>query len=88
MKENNISDLTITNEMFYIKIDTKYKAFITYTYSNGKYTLTHCEVPTELRGQGIGKDLIKKVFKHIKKDASETTILCSYIRAVTQKLNL
>lgn len=88
MERNKISDLIITDEMFYIEIDSQYKAFITYTYSNEKYTLKHCEVPEELRGRGIGQELIKRVFHHLKIDSKETIILCSYIKAVTQKLSL
>lgn len=84
----NISDLVVTDNNFFVEIDNQHKAFITYSKKGDKYVLDHCQVPPELRGQGVGQVLVKKTFDHINVKAEDTIIHCSYIKSIAKKLDL
>lgn len=60
-------------------------AFIEYSIKGKHLNLLHAEVPRELRGQGIGKDLVLKSFALIEDKGYTATAYCSYIRAVAMR---
>jgi hypothetical protein len=73
------------DKRFEMSLKNDLKAFISYS-KNGKHlSLLHSEVPLQLRGKGIGKDLVLKTFEAIRNEGYTATAHCSYIRAVRQK---
>ncbi|HNP35212.1 MAG TPA: GNAT family N-acetyltransferase [Woeseiaceae bacterium] len=71
-------------QQFYLTADG-HKAFIDYRMENGRYQLLHSEVPSALRGQGIGKVLVEKTFAAIEAEGKTATAICSYIRHVAKR---
>lgn len=61
------------------------KAFVCYTKKGNHLNLIHTEVPTHLRGQGIGKELVLKTFDTIRKEGYTATAHCTCIKAVRQQ---
>lgn len=85
---STISDLIITDSVFFVEVDKKHKAYITYSEKDNHYTLDHCEVPPSLRGKGVGKELVRKTFNYLNDKESSTTIHCSYIKSMKERLEL
>lgn len=73
------------DKQFELHLDNGLKAFISYTKNENHLSLTHSEVPLELRGKGIGKELVEKTFEAINKEGLTATAYCSYIRAVAKR---
>ncbi len=61
------------------------KAFISYLVQDGVYYLNHSEVPSSLRGQGIGKELVEQTFDYIVENKIKAVAVCSYIKAVRDR---
>lgn len=61
------------------------EARVDYVLKDGKMYLTHSEVPYNLRGQGIGKELVLKTFEKLTEEGHTAVALCSYIRAVKNR---
>ena len=85
---SKISDLIITDSVFFVEVDNKHKAYITYTEKDNHFTLDHCEVPPSLRGKGVGREVVRKTFKYLREKDPSITIHCSYIKAVVDRLEL
>lgn len=88
MARHKVSDLKITDNTFFIEVDNKHKAYITYSKRGDHYTLDHCEVPSSLRGRGIGKEVVTKTFDYLRPKNVDVTIHCSYIRNIVDRFNL
>ena len=63
-------------------LSTKLEAWV---HRDGKMYLMHAFVPYDLRGQGVGKELVLKTFKRLKKEGYEAIAVCSYIRAIAER---
>ncbi len=79
--ENNLSHQLIDNKEakqyeFHIG---EVKAKIEYIIAQDKIFLTHTEVPKQLEGQGIGKDLVLQVLKDIEKREFTLVPLCPFV---------
>lgn len=61
------------------------RAVVSYEDSNGKRYLMHSEVPHNLRGKGIGKELVLKTFKKLTEEGYKAVAVCSFIRAVRER---
>ncbi|WP_417371824.1 N-acetyltransferase, partial [Gelidibacter japonicus] len=48
---------------------------------DGKLYLVHSEVPYNLRGKGIGKELVLKTFEKLTEEGHKAVAVCSYIKA-------
>ncbi len=59
-------------------------AVVNYVERDGKMRLIHSEVPFEMRGKGIGKELVEKTFDHILEHGEKAVAVCSYIKAVAR----
>ena len=70
---------------FELPLDNQLVAIITYSRQDNYLVLNHSEVPNELKGKGIGKELVLKTFEQIEKEGLTATATCSYIRAVAQR---
>lgn len=50
-----------------------------------KMYLVHSEVPYNLRGKGIGKELVLKTFEKLTEEGYKAVAVCSYIKAVKNR---
>ena len=71
------------------KIDKKFRftingeeAWIDYVLKEGKMYLVHSEVPYDLRGRGIGKEMVLQTFEKLTEEGYEAVAVCSYIKAI------
>lgn len=62
-------------------------SFINYQIRNNVYVLWHSEVPPELRGQGIGKELVEKTFEYLVENNLKAMATCSYIASIAKRNN-
>jgi len=74
-------------KQFVLPLENNHKAFIIYRINGQQLLLTHAEVPYQLRGQGLGKELVEKTFELIEKSGYTATAQCSYISAVAKRSN-
>ncbi len=77
-------------QMFVMKVDDDF-AKIEYTQKNGTFYLVHSEVPKQLRGKGVGKELVEKTFEYLHEHKIKAIAVCSYIKAIvarSEKLQL
>ncbi|MEP0266698.1 N-acetyltransferase [Dokdonia sp.] len=74
-KENKKYTLNINGE----------EAKVEYVFKNDKMYLVHSEVPYNLRGKGIGKELVLKTFEKLTEEAHKAVAICSYIKAVKNR---
>lgn len=70
---------------FELPLEQGAKAVIRYRKKGNHLDLLHSEVPSSMRGQGIGKQLVLKTFEAIEKEGYTATAYCSYIRAVAKR---
>jgi len=59
-------------------------ATVSYTQEGNTLYLIHSEVPYNLRGQGIGKELVEKTLEYIQENDLKAKPICSYIRRVAK----
>lgn len=55
------------------------KAFIEYLPGNGLLILTHTEVPSQFKGQGIGKELVRAALEDIRKKGLHVVPQCTFV---------
>ena len=74
------------NGKFFIEIDEKEMAVMTYFYSD-EHTINidHTEVNEALKGQGIGSKLIDEAVAFMRKEHLKVIPTCSYAKAVLEK---
>lgn len=61
------------------------KAKVEYLVKNDKLYLVYSEVPYNLRGRGIGKELVLKTFEKLTEEGHKAVAVCSYIKAVKNR---
>ncbi|NNK80321.1 MAG: N-acetyltransferase [Flavobacteriales bacterium] len=66
---------------FILEVDGK-QAFVNYSLKDGIMRLLYAETPFELRGQGIGHELVEKTFDYIREHDMKAIAICGFIRAV------
>ena len=62
-----------------------YVAYITYDDQNGNMHLVETQVPKELAGKGLARELLEDVLKEIKKANKKAVAKCSYIEKYQEK---
>ncbi|NRA13020.1 MAG: N-acetyltransferase [Crocinitomicaceae bacterium] len=50
------------NRRYILKVEDGQEAYVSYSLDDKKMNLTYSFVPNELRGQGVGKELVEKTF--------------------------
>ena len=71
---------------FYIEENGKRVARIQFFHSGeGEITVYHTEVDKELRGEGIGEDLVERVVKYARDQGVKIIPTCPYARKVIEK---
>jgi predicted GNAT family acetyltransferase len=73
------------NQRYILKIENEKEAYVSYSLNEKKMRLTYSFVPNELRGSGIGKELVEKTFEMLTEEGFEATAICSYIRIVAER---
>lgn len=73
------------SQQFILQIDKENSAVIEYTLRDNIFYLTHSEVPSNMRGKGIGKILVEKTFDYIEQQNSKAKAICSYIKMVAMR---
>ena len=74
-----------TNSRKYILDINGEKAIVEYVLRNNKMHLVHSEVHYQLRGKGIGKELVLKTFEKLTEEGYKAVAVCSYIKAVKNR---
>lgn len=60
-------------------------AKVEYKLKKDKMYLVYSEVPYELRGQGIGKELVEKTFEKLTEEGYEAVAVCGYVKSVAHQ---
>lgn len=60
------------------------QAKVEYKMRDGTMYLVYSEVPPELRGQGMGKQLVEKTFKKLTEEGYKAVAVCSYVKSVAR----
>jgi predicted GNAT family acetyltransferase len=61
------------------------EAKVEYVLNDDKMYLMHAEVPLNLRGRGIGKELTLKTFEKLTEEGYKAVAVCSYIKIVKDR---
>ena len=61
------------------------ESIVEYVLKNDKMYLVHSEVPYNLRGKGIGKELVLKTFEKLTEEGNKAVAVCSYIVAIKNR---
>ena len=72
-------------QTFTLTLNDDNVAFIKYQLKNGVYYLIHSEVPSPLRGQGIGRKLVQETYDFLKQNNLQAKAICTYIRKVVSR---
>ena len=71
---------------FYIEIDGKQEAEMTYTYAGSdKIIIDHTEVSEKLKGQGVGYKLVEAAIDFMRANQIKAIPLCPFANAVFKK---
>ena len=73
------------NQEFILHLPDELKAFVRYSLEGKTMRLTYSEVPSVLRGQGVGKELVEKTFEKLTHEGYEAIAICSYIRVTAMR---
>ena len=72
------------NNRFILQLQNQMEASLDYTLQGNNMRLVYSEVPLDLRGRGIGKELVERSFEQLTDEGFTATAICSYIRAVAK----
>lgn len=70
--------------LFVMKIGDDF-AKIEYVVKGDIYYLTHSEVPKNLRGKGVGKELVEKTIEYLHSQQLKSVAICSYIKSIVNR---
>jgi predicted GNAT family acetyltransferase len=62
-----------------------YTAWVDYEVKDNVWYLLHAQVPTELRGQGVGQVLVEKTYAYLREQGIESVPVCTYIQALVSR---
>ena len=72
------------NKRFTLFINGEF-AYVAYTLHDGKMYLNHSEVPSNMRGQGIGHVLVNKTFEQLTAEGYKAVAVCPFIKAIARR---
>ena len=73
------------NKKYILKLENNEQAEVVYRLENGKMMLIYSEVPTHLRGGGIGKKLVESTFERLTEEGFKAKAICSYIGVIARR---
>lgn len=76
--EQKVYKVEYTNTVFFIRLDKREKAWLTYEVENGIMTLKQTYTPEQYRGQGLAKMLVDKAVEVAKQKNLKIKPVCSY----------
>ena len=86
MKEEVEVELNDKNGFFYIEIDGRKQAKLTFVFNDDeKITINHTEVNEGNNGKGFGKMLIAKAVEYARENNLKIIPLCSFAKSVIDK---
>mgnify|MGYP006108885045 CR=1 FL=1 len=68
-----------------LHLDNGKEAYVSYSLESKMMRLTYSYVPPELRGGGVGKELVEKTFEMLTEEGYKAEAICSYIRAIAHR---
>ena len=72
---------------FYLEVDGKRLAMMNYIMSDDRNMIVdHTKVDPSLKGQGVGKKLIKEMVDYVRKNQIKVKPRCSFVAAVLNKI--
>jgi len=74
-------------QRYTLHLENGKEAYVSYVLESKMMQLTYSYVPPELRGCGVGKELVEKTFEMLTEEGYEAEAMCSYIRAVALRHN-
>jgi len=72
-------------QSFSLLVKEDLTAFVTYKLRDGQMYLVHAEVPLQLRGQGVGKQLLNALYQYMKVEGLNAIAVCPYIRLMATR---
>ena len=72
-------------KQFILPLENNLEAYVEYRLNGNNMLLIHSEVPSELRGKGIGRELVIQAFEKLTEEGYQASASCSYIRAVAKR---
>ncbi|WP_372861032.1 GNAT family N-acetyltransferase [Spongiibacter sp.] len=72
-------------QQFVLALENGPCATVNYRKQDGKLYLIHAEVPSELRGHRVGKELVEKTFEYIETHGWQAVAVCSYVKLVARR---
>lgn len=70
------------DQRFILILDNNIEAYVSYKLKSNEMDLVYSFVPSELRGQGIGKKLVEETFELLTEEGFKAKAVCSYIKEV------
>ena len=67
---------------FYIDEDGEWIAELTYIKSDSTLTIDHTEIDEKLRGEGIGKDMVRAAVEYARENGLKVNPVCPYARKI------
>ena len=67
-------------QRYILKIENNHEAYVSYELNGDQMKLVFSFVPNELRGQGIGKELVERTFAKLTDEGYFAVAVCSYIK--------
>ena len=74
-------------QRYTLHLENGKEAYVNYSLESEMMRLTYSYVPTELRGDGVGKELVEKTFEMLTEEGFKAEAVCSYIQAVAHRHN-
>lgn len=73
------------NDIFYIKGENGKDAYISFVINDGVLTIEHTVVSDKLKGQGIGKLLVKEVVDYVRANKWKINSTCWFAEGLLKK---
>ena len=70
------------DQRFILILDNNIEAYVSYKLKSDEMDLVYSFVPSEIRGQGIGKELVEQTFVLLTKEGFKAKAICSYIKKI------
>ncbi|MDB3907591.1 N-acetyltransferase [Crocinitomicaceae bacterium] len=73
------------DHQYTLHLENGEEAYVSYVLEGKMMKLTYSYVPPELRGSGVGKELVEKTFEMLTEEKYKAEAICGYIRAVANR---
>lgn len=70
---------------YVLPLENGLEAYVSYQKKGNILHLVYSEVPSEMRGKGVGKKLIIQTFEKLTEEGYQAIAGCSYIKAIANR---